>query len=93
MLCIPLGLQCVLLADCGDYVVVSNARRIKVTGKKAEQIVYRHHTMFPGGLKEIKYRDMMEKKPDEVRRTVLHCSMSALTPLLDYTASCIGNAA
>ncbi|GJE87498.1 60S ribosomal protein L23 [Phanerochaete sordida] len=54
--------------DCGDYVVVSNARNIKVTGKKAEQIVYRHHTMFPGGLKEIKYRDMMAKKPDEIIR-------------------------
>lgn len=53
-------------ADCGDYVVVSNARKVKVTGKKAQQIVYRHHTMFPGGLKEIKYSEMMEKKPDEV---------------------------
>ena len=57
----------VFVVDCGDYVVVSNARKIKVTGKKAEQLVYRHHTMFPGGLKEIKYRDMMAKKPDEVR--------------------------
>lgn len=54
-------------ADCGDYVVVSNARKVKVTGNKAEQLVFRHHTMFPGGLKEISYRDMMEKKPDEVR--------------------------
>ncbi|TCD64239.1 54S ribosomal protein L23, mitochondrial [Steccherinum ochraceum] len=54
--------------DCGDYVVVSNARNIKVTGRKAEQIVYRHHTMYPGGLKEIKYRDMMERKPDEIIR-------------------------
>ncbi|KAK7696067.1 hypothetical protein QCA50_000709 [Cerrena zonata] len=54
--------------DCGDYVVVSNARNIKVTGNKAEQIVYRSHTMFPGGLKEIKYRDMMAKKPDEIIR-------------------------
>ena len=53
--------------DCGDYVVVTNARKIKVTGKKHEQIVYRRHTMFPGGLKEIQYKDMMAKKPDEVR--------------------------
>lgn len=58
----------VCLVDCGDYVVVSNARNIKVTGRKAEQIVYRHHTMYPGGLKEIKYKDMMERKPDEVCR-------------------------
>ncbi|KAI0071842.1 60S ribosomal protein L23 [Panus rudis PR-1116 ss-1] len=55
-------------ADCGDYVVVSNARKVKVTGKKAEQKVYRHHTMFPGGLKEITYRDMMARKPDEIIR-------------------------
>lgn len=55
------------IVDCGDYVVVSNARNIKVTGRKAEQLIYRHHTMFPGGLKEIKYQEMMKKKPDEVR--------------------------
>lgn len=61
-----------LVADCGDYVVLSNARKIKVTGNKAEQLVYRHHTMFPGGLKEISYRDMMAKKPDEVHPTCLH---------------------
>ena len=53
--------------DCGDYVVVTNARQIAVTGKKADQVVYRRHTMFPGGLKEVKYKDMMNKKPDEVR--------------------------
>lgn len=53
--------------DCGDYVVVSNAKKIKVTGKKAEQLVFRHHTMFAGGLKEIPYKTMMAKKPDEVR--------------------------
>ena len=47
--------------------MVSNARNIKVTGRKAEQLIYRHHTMFPGGLKEIKYQEMMKKKPDEVR--------------------------
>lgn len=46
--------------------VVSNARNVKVTGRKSEQLVYRHHTMFPGGLKEIKYKEMMSKKPDEV---------------------------
>ena len=55
------------LVDCGDYVVVTNARNVKVTGNKAEQLVYRHHTMFPGGLKEIQYKDMMRRKPDEVR--------------------------
>ncbi|OCH94503.1 60S ribosomal protein L23 [Obba rivulosa] len=54
--------------DCGDYVVVTNARKVKVTGRKSEQIVYRHHTMYPGGLHEIQYKDMMKKKPDEIIR-------------------------
>ncbi|KAH9942600.1 60S ribosomal protein L23 [Amylocystis lapponica] len=54
--------------DCGDYVVVTNARQVKVTGNKAQQLVYRHHTMFPGGLKEIQYKDMMRRKPDEIIR-------------------------
>ncbi|KAI0294999.1 60S ribosomal protein L23 [Russula brevipes] len=54
--------------DCGDYVVVTNASQVKVTGRKADQILYRKHTLYPGGLKEIKYRDMMDKKPDEIIR-------------------------
>ncbi|PSR78318.1 hypothetical protein PHLCEN_2v7440 [Hermanssonia centrifuga] len=55
-------------SDCGDYVVVSNARSIKVTGRKADQLVFRHHTMYPGGLKEIPYQRMMTRKPDEIIR-------------------------
>ncbi|CAE6477074.1 unnamed protein product [Rhizoctonia solani] len=55
-------------ADCGDYVCVTNARKVIVTGRKADQVVYRHHTMYPGGLKEIKYKTMMERKPDEIIR-------------------------
>ncbi|CAD6885715.1 unnamed protein product [Tilletia controversa] len=54
--------------DNGDYVVVTNARQVVVTGKKADQIVYRHHTMYPGGLKERTYKEMMKKKPDEIIR-------------------------
>lgn len=54
------------VADCGDYVVVTNARQVVVTGKKAEQKVYRGHSQFPGGLKEVPYARMMERKPDEV---------------------------
>lgn len=64
------------IVDCGDYVVVTNARNVKVTGRKAEQVVYRHHTMFPGGLKEIQYKDMMKRKPDEVR--LLLCDRRSL---------------
>ncbi|KAJ2920469.1 hypothetical protein H1R20_g16624, partial [Candolleomyces eurysporus] len=54
--------------DCGDYVVVTNARNIKVTGKKEEQLLYRKHTMFPGGLKETPYKVMKEKRPEEIIR-------------------------
>lgn len=53
--------------DCGDYVVVTNARKIKVSGRKDEQLVYRKHSMYPGGLKETPYQTMMDKKPNEVR--------------------------
>lgn len=54
--------------DSGDYVVVTNARHVMVTGKKAEQKLYRSHSGHPGGLKEIPYQRMMEQKPEEVRR-------------------------
>jgi len=54
--------------DCGDYVVVTNASKVAVSGKKAEQKLYRHHTMYPGGLKERKYKDIMNKDPDEIIR-------------------------
>ena len=42
--------------DCGDYVIVVNASKIKLTGKKLDQKLYRYHTGYPGGLKEITYR-------------------------------------
>ncbi|KAF8634182.1 hypothetical protein AX17_004273 [Amanita inopinata Kibby_2008] len=54
--------------DCGDYVVVTNAKNIRVTGRKDEQLVYRKHSMYAGGLKETPYRDMMDKKSDEIIR-------------------------
>jgi large subunit ribosomal protein L13 len=57
------------LVDCGDYVIVTNARKIRVTGNKEKQIIYRHHTMYPGGLKEKSYRDLMAHRPEEVRVT------------------------
>jgi len=54
--------------DCGDYVVVTNARNIHVTGKKAQQKVYYSHTMYPGGLKERHFKDLIKKKPDDIIR-------------------------
>ena len=50
--------------DMGDYVIVVNASKIKLTGKKLEQKVYSTHTGQPGGLKEIKYKELMQKKPE-----------------------------
>jgi len=54
--------------DCGDYVVVSNARKVTVSGLKEKQLVYRKHSMYPGGLKEIPYQRMKETKPWEIIR-------------------------
>ena len=53
-------------ADAGDYVIVVNASEIALTGNKLDQKMYRYHTGYPGGLKEIKYRDMIAKKPEKV---------------------------
>lgn len=54
--------------DCGDYVIVTNCLKVKVTGRKPEQFLYRKHSMYPGGLKETPYKDMMVKKPEEIIR-------------------------
>ena len=49
--------------DMGDYVVVINADKIKVSGNKVSDKIYRHHTGYMGGLKEISFGEMMEKTP------------------------------
>lgn len=51
--------------DTGDNVIVINAEKIVLTGKKLDQKMYRYHTLHPGGLKEMKYRQLMEKKPEK----------------------------
>lgn len=50
--------------DIGNYVVVINADKIRLTGKKEEQKLYRYHTNYIGSLKEIPYKDLRSKKPD-----------------------------
>jgi len=50
--------------DTGDYVIVLNAEKVVLTGKKLEQKYYRHHSRYPGGLKEIKYKQFMAEKPE-----------------------------
>ena len=54
--------------DTGDFVVVVNAEKVVVTGKKAEQKVYYRHTGYPGGLRETSYEVMLERKPTEILR-------------------------
>ena len=52
--------------DCGDNVIVINAEKIKVTGKKMDQKVYYHHSDYVGGLKEATLREKLAKKPEQV---------------------------
>ena len=51
--------------DTGDYVIVINASKIVLTGKKLDEKKYRYHTGYPGGLKETDYRTLMDKKPEK----------------------------
>ncbi len=52
--------------DTGDYVIVVNAEKIKVTGKKMDQKIYYHHSDYVGGMKETTLKEMMAKKPEKV---------------------------
>lgn len=52
--------------DTGDYVIVVNAEKVKVTGKKLEQKIYYHHSEYVGGMKETTLKEMMKKKPEFV---------------------------
>lgn len=52
--------------DTGDHVIVINAEKILLTGDKLNQKMHRYHTLHPGGLKEIKYKDFLAKKPAKV---------------------------
>ena len=52
--------------DTGDYVVVINASKVKVTGRKLDQKIYYHHSDYVGGMKETTLREMLAKKPEKV---------------------------
>ena len=52
--------------DTGDYVIVVNAEKINVTGKKLDQKIYYHHSDYVGGMKQTTLREMMAKKPEKV---------------------------
>ena len=51
--------------DCGDFVIILNADKAVLTGKKLEQKYYRHHSGYIGGLKEVKYKTLMAEKPEK----------------------------
>lgn len=52
--------------DTGDFVIIINAEKVVLTGKKLDQKMLRHHSFYPGGLKETSYRVALEKKPEFV---------------------------
>ena len=57
--------------DTGDYVVVVNCERIKVTGKKLDEKYYYRHSLYPGGLKSISLNNQLEKHPERVIRSAV----------------------
>ena len=62
--------------DTGDYVIIVNAEKVKVTGKKLDQKIYYHHSEYVGGLKETTLREMMAKKPG----TVVELAVKGMLP-------------
>jgi len=62
-------------ADCGDFVIVVNAEKAVLTGKKPEQKIHRTHSGYPGGLKETKYRLLMLEKPELAMRLAVRGMM------------------
>jgi large subunit ribosomal protein L13 len=57
--------------DTGDYIVVVNAEKIRVTGRKAQDKMYYHHTGFPGGIKSINFSKQIDKAPQRVLETAV----------------------
>ena len=54
--------------DGGDYVIVINAEKVAVTGKKRSEKIYKRHTGYPGGLRELTFEQLLEKHPEEIVR-------------------------
>lgn len=55
-------------SDVGDFVVLVNAKNLKVTGSKNENKIYYRHTGYPGGIKQISFKDLLNKDPEKVLR-------------------------
>ena len=58
--------------DMGDIVVIQNVEKIKVTGNKDEQKLYRHHSGFLGGLKEIPYKKLLNESPNKIFKSAVY---------------------
>ena len=69
--------------DCGDFVVIINAEQAVLTGKKLEQKYYRTHSGWVGGLKETKYRILMQEKPELAMRVAVRGMMPRNTVTKD----------
>ena len=70
-------------ADCGDFVIVINAEKAVLTGKKLDQKYYRTHSGWVGGLKETKYRILMQEKPETAMRVAVRGMMPRNTVCKD----------
>ena len=70
-------------ADCGDFVIIINAEKAVLTGKKLEQKYYRTHSGWIGGLKETKYRILMQEKPELAMRVAVRGMMPRNTVTKD----------
>ncbi len=71
--------------DCGDFVIVINADKAVLTGKKLTQKYYRHHSGWPGGLKEIQYGTLMAKRPE----FAMEIAVKGMLPKNSIGASCL----
>lgn len=54
--------------DTGDYVIIINAEKVEVTGKKRQEKIYKRHTGYPGGLREITFEKLLARNPEEILR-------------------------
>jgi len=86
--------------DCGDYVIVVNADKIVVTGKKLDQKIYYNHSDYVGGMRETTLREMMAKKPEKVIELAVKGMLpkgplgrSMITKLHAYAGAAPGHAA
>lgn len=57
--------------DTGDFVIVINAEKVMLTGDKMDKKMFRYHTLYPGGLKEMTYRQLMQRKPTAAIETAV----------------------